>query len=239
MSVELGVTESRNNREFIEKRFLQAQNDIANIEDSLENFSKKYNVLALEEQMKAAIEVAAKVKAELEIAKLEYTILLKNYGKDNPVVQESNLKVTELNKQLANLKFGEDKNLKSSLNLFVPFEKVPETGVMYVRLMRDYEIQNKLLEFIYPIYEQARIEENKDMPVVLVVDAAKTPQKKSSPKRMLIVIGAFLISFFFSLGYVLIKESYKTVQSDEERFKKIKEGIIDPLKFSFKSKKSS
>jgi uncharacterized protein involved in exopolysaccharide biosynthesis len=239
MSVELGVTESRNNRQFIEKRFIQAQTDIANIEDSLENFSRKYNVMALEEQMKAAIEVAAKVKAELEIAKLEYTILLKNYGKDNPVVQESNLKVTELNKQLANLKFGEDKNLKSSLNLFVPFEKVPETGVMYIRLMRDYEIQNKLLEFIYPIYEQARIEEQKDMPVVLVVDKAISPQKKSSPKRTLIVIGAFLISFFFSLGYVLIKESYRTVQSDEERFKKIKEGILDPLKSSFRSKKSS
>lgn len=239
MSVKLGVTESRNNREFIEKRFIQAQTDIANIEDSLESFSKKYNVMALEEQMKAAIEVAAEVKAQLEIAKLEQAILLKNYGSENPVVQESELKVTELNKQLANLKFGEDKNLKSSLNLFVPFEKVPETGIMYVRLMRDYEIQNKLLEFIYPIYEQAKIEENKDMPVVLVIDEAKTPQKKSSPKRMLIVIGAFLISFFFSLGYVLIKESYKTVQLDEERFKKIKEGIIDPLKFSFRSKKSS
>jgi len=237
MSVELGVTESRNNREFIEKRFFQAQRDIAALEDSLENFSRKYNVMALEEQMKAAIEVAAKVKAELEIAKLEQTILLRNYGEDNPIVKDAGLKVSELNNQLVNLKFGEDKNLKSSLNLFVPFEKVPETGVMYVRLMRDYEIQNKLLEFIYPIYEQARIEEQKDMPVVLVVDTAIPPQKKSSPKRVLIVIGAFLISFFFSLGYVLIKESYKTVQSDEERFSKIKKGIIDPLKFSFRSKK--
>ena len=239
MSVELGVTESRNNRQFIEKRFIQAQTDIANIEDSLENFSRKYNVMALEEQMKAAIEVAAKVKAELEIAKLEQTILLRNYGEDSPIVKDASLKVSELNNQLANLKFGEDKNLKSSLNLFVPFEKVPETGVMYVRLMRDYEIQNKLLEFIYPIYEQARIEEQKDMPVVLVVDEAISPQKKSSPKRTLIVIGAFLISFFFSLGYVLIKETYRTVQSDQERFKKIKEGILDPLKSSFRSKKSS
>lgn len=239
MSVELGVTESRNNREFIEKRFIQAQTDIANIEDSLQNFSKKYNVLAMEEQMKAAIEVAARVKAELEMAKLEYKILLRNYGEDNPIVKDANLKVAELSNQLASLKFGEDKSLKSSLNLFVPFEKVPETGVMYVRLMRDYEIQNKLLEFIYPIYEQARIEEQKDMPVVLVVDKAIAPEKKSSPKRMLIVIGAFLISFFFSLGYVLIKESYTTVQSDEQRFKKIKEGIIDPLRSSLRSKKSS
>ena len=70
--------------------------------------------MALEEQMKAAIEVAAKVKAELEIAKLEQTILLRNYGEDNPIVKDAGLKVIELNNQLANLKFGEDKNLKSS-----------------------------------------------------------------------------------------------------------------------------
>ena len=70
ISTELSVTESRNNRIFIEKRFIQAQNDILAIEDSLESFSKNYNVLELEEQVRAAIEVAAGAKAQLEITKL-------------------------------------------------------------------------------------------------------------------------------------------------------------------------
>jgi uncharacterized protein involved in exopolysaccharide biosynthesis len=239
MSTELSITESRNNREFIEKRFIQAQNDILAIEDSMEIFSKKYNVLALEEQMKAAIEVAAATKAQLEIAKLERDILIRNYGEENPLVQQTKLKVDELTKQLTSLKFGEDKNLRSSLNIFVPFENIPETGVLYIRLMRNYEIQTKILEFIYPIYEQAKIEEQKDIPVVLVVDAAIPPEKKSSPKRSLIVIGAFLLSFFFSFGYALIKESFYSIQRDEERYKKIKVGIIDPLKASLKIKRKA
>jgi tyrosine-protein kinase Etk/Wzc len=237
ISTELSITESRNNREFIEKRFIQAQNDILAIEDSLENFSKKYNVLAIEDQIKAAIGVAAELKAKLEIAKLELEILIQNYGDNNPLVQQANLKVDELIKQLGNLRFGEDKNLKSSLNVFVPFEKVPETGILYIRLKRDYEIQSKILEFIYPIYEQAKIEEQKDIPVVLVVDSAIPPEKKSSPKRSLIVIGAFLVSLFFSVGYVLIKESYSSLQIDQDRFKKVKTGIIDPLKSSFRFRK--
>jgi len=234
ISTELNVTESRNNREFIEKRFIQAQNDILALEDSLESFSKNYNVLEMEEQIKVAIEVAAKTKAQLEIAKLEREILIKNYGENSPLVQQADLKVHEFTNQLSNLKFGEDKNLKSSLNIFVPFASIPETGVMYIRLMRNYEIQGKILEFIYPIYEQAKIEEQKDIPVVLVVDEAIPPERKSSPKRSLIVIGAFLLSFFFSLSYVLIKESYNTLQSDEGRYKKVKEGIIDPLRSSIK-----
>ncbi|MBK7630776.1 MAG: hypothetical protein IPJ23_08740 [Ignavibacteriales bacterium] len=239
ISLELNVTESRNNREFIEKRFLQVQSDIVILEDSLKNFSKKYNVLEMKEQMKAAITVAAEIQAKAEVAKIERDLLKMNFGDDNPLVLQADLKVKEINKRLSSMKFGENENLRSSLNLFIPFENVPETGILYIRLMRDYEIQNKLLEFIYPIYEQAKIEEQKNLPVVLVVDKAISPEKKSSPKRSLIVFGAFLISFFFSLGYVLIKESYKSIQSDDVRFRKIRAEIIDPLKFTFKSKKSS
>lgn len=237
LSTNLSITESRNNREFIEKRFVQAQNDIKNLEDSLEFFSKKYNVLAMEEQMKAAITVAAEIKAKLEVAKLEKGLLEQNLGSENPLVQQANIKVEELDKQLIALKFGENKNIRSSLNLFIPFEKVPETGVEYVRLMRDYEIQNKLLEFIYPIYEQARIEEQKDIPVVLVIDKAIAPQKKSAPKRSLIVLGAFILSFMTVLMYCYFKESYNNLSKDEIRFKKIKEGVIEPLKASFKISK--
>jgi uncharacterized protein involved in exopolysaccharide biosynthesis len=234
LSTDLSVTESRNNREFIEKRFFEVQIEIANIEDSLKNFSKKYHVLEMEEQMKAAITVAAELQAQVEMAKIERDILQRNYGDNSPLVQQSAIKVDEMSKRLIGLKFGDDKNLRSSIDLFIPFEKVPDVGIKYVRLKRDYEIQNKLLEFIYPIYEQAKIEEQKDIPVVLVVDKAIPPEKKSSPKRSLIVIGAFLLSFFFSLGYVLIKESYSSLQLDEERYSRVKKGIVDPLKETLK-----
>ena len=238
ISTKLSVTEARNNREFIEKRFFQLQTDIANIEDSLENFSRKYNVLEMKEQMKAEITAAAELKAKTEIAKIEKDILKSNYGDDNPLVYQAEIRVNELNKRLTSMKFGEDDNLKSSLNLFIPFEKVPETGIEYVKLMRNYEIQTKILEFIYPMYEQAKMEEQKDTPVVLVVDKAIPPEKKSSPKRTLTNEVAFLLSFFFSVGFVLIKESYSSLQADENRYKKIKNGIIEPLKAALRFKKN-
>lgn len=238
LSIELSITESRSNREFIERRFIQAKDDILIIEDSLKKFSKDFNVIALEEQLKASINIAAEMKAQSEIAKLERDILKKNFGDDNPLVLQAELKVNEIDKRISSMRYGEEKTMRSSLNLFIPFEKVPETGIMYLRLMRDLEINNKLLEFIYPIYEQAKIEEQKDMPVVLVVDQAIPPERKSSPKRMLIVLSAFLVSLFFSIGFAAMKESYINIQTDEERYTKIKNGIINPLKSNFRSNKS-
>ena len=236
ISTKLGVTEAHSNREFIEKRFNQLQVDIVNVEDSLESFSKEYNVLEMKEQMKAEITAAAELTAQMEVAKIERDLLKNNYGSNSPLVQQADYKVNEFDKRLAAMKFGSDKNLKSSLNLFIPFEKIPETGVKYIRLTREYEIQTKLLEFIYPIYEQAKIQEQEDIPAVLVVDKAIPPEKKSSPKRSLIVLAAFLISFLFSVGYALLKESYSSLKEDESRYRKIQNGIVRPLKATLKLK---
>ncbi len=230
MSIELSTREAKNNREFIEKRFFEIKKEIFSLEDSLKTFGKKYNVLEIKEQVKGSIEVAANLKAQIEISKIE-TDLLRNYlGEDHPVVLQAKLKFEELNKRLNEMQFGEEEKIKSIANFFIPFEKVPETGVKYIRLMRDYEIQTKLLEFIYPIYEQARIDEQKTIPVVVVVDQAIPPQKKSSPKRVLIVLGSFFVSLILSVGYALLKESYIELQKDENRYKAVKEGIFDQLK---------
>lgn len=236
MSIDLSIKEAKNNREFIEKRFFEIQDTIKFLEDSLKKFSKNYNVLEIQEQVKGAITVAAQLKAEVELAKIERDLLKNNLGESHPLVVQSELKLKELNKRLGAMKFGEDQNLKSSINFFIPFEKIPETGVLYLRLMRDYEIQNKLLEFIYPIYEQAKIEEQKNIPVVVVVDQAIPPEKKSSPKRTLIVVASFLLSLFFSIAYVLVKNSFDEMKNDENRYQKIKTGILDHFKLKGKKK---
>jgi tyrosine-protein kinase Etk/Wzc len=238
ISIALNVSEARNNREYIEKRFLQLQSDIIRIEDSLKSFSKKYNILEMEEQLKAAIAVATELKSQAEIAMIERDLLKINYDEDSPLVQNANVKVKELNKRLIEMRYGEDKDLESSLNLFVPFKDIPEAGIQYLRFMRDYEIQIKLLEFIYPIYEQAKIEEQKNIPVVLVLDKAIPPEKKSSPRRAIIVIAAFLLASLFSIGFSIIRHSYETVQQNKDRYDRIKNEILNPIKNLFKLSKN-
>lgn len=233
-SIEFSIREAKNNREFIEKRFLKLKEDIYYLEDSLKRFSEEFNVLEIKEQVKSSIGFAAELKAETEMAKIEKEILQSNYGADHPAVKTAELKILELNKRLASLEKGEMSNIEKTANFFIPFKNVPKTGIEYIRLMKEYEIQNKLLEFIYPVYEQSKIEEQKNIPVLVVVDAAKPPEKKSSPKRSLIVIATFIVSFFAVSIYVLLKDSYLEIKTDEKRYKKIKEGIIDQITFSRK-----
>ena len=42
--------------------------------------------------------------------------------------------------------------------LYIPFGDLPDLGVRYARLLREVKLQVRLIEFLLPLYEQAKIE---------------------------------------------------------------------------------
>ena len=64
-NTELQVQNARGNRQFIEERYKKNLSDLANAEDSLKLFQKKYGVVALPEQMEASIKAAARLQGSL------------------------------------------------------------------------------------------------------------------------------------------------------------------------------
>lgn len=86
--------------------------------------------------------------------------------------------------------------MKSSSNIFFPFGKIPGISLAYLRLYRNLEIQQQILEVILPLYEQAKVEEQKSIPTVLIVDKAIPPDEKHTPRRSFIIIGIVMLFFF-------------------------------------------
>jgi tyrosine-protein kinase Etk/Wzc len=174
LSIELGTREARTNREFIEKRLLQAQHDLASAEDSLKAYQETSGVIITPEQASSVSMVAAlyamKAKKELEVAVAE-----RSTTADNPMLQQLRTELDVMNRKLATM---------------------PQTGLQSFRLYRDVAIQQKIVEFLIPIHEQAKIDEQKDVPVLLVLDRAVVPEKKVRPQRLLIVTLAFFLSLF-------------------------------------------
>lgn len=232
ISKTLATAEARNNREFIEKRYFQSLRDVAAAEDSMKKFSEDYSVFEIEEQTKAAILAAAELQAAIEIEKMQRELIIKSYGEENPYIAEKDLMISELQKRFNSMRFSEEGS-----GLYTPFSKLPEIGIKYLRLRREYELQAKILEFIVPIYEQAKIEETKDIPATLILDYPVPAEKKAGPKKAIIVIAGFLLSFVFSVLLVLILNSLDNLKKDEEKYKYINEGVFIPLRKLFLLKK--
>ena len=198
LNIYLDIEQAKRNKNFIEKRFLQSKKDLKAAEESFYHFQKKYGVFEVPEQVKAAIKTVGTLETKL----IEKEILLKTtqdrYSKNSALYKTLYDQIQAIKSKLHELNFKSIDNLKNSI--LIPLNEVPELQMKYVRHFRELKIKNKILEFLYPLYEQAKIEERKSIPTILIIDKAVPPQLKYAPKKAFIILG---ITFLFFCLFVL------------------------------------
>ncbi len=221
----VNVTAGQRKRIFLEKRLKNVGEDLEKAETELKQFQEKHKLVAIDEQAKAAIEGASQIKGEIIAAQTELEVL-KQFGteRQNEAVMLKS-KIAELRHQLTKIESGnpdgDDKD-----NFYVPFKELPALGMQLIRLMREAKIQEKVFELMTTEYELAKIEEAKDVNTIQVLDKAVPPDKKSSPKRSLIVILSTFVAFFIAMFLAFFMEFIERIKTeDEERYQEIVQGL--------------
>ncbi len=217
--IELRTQKSKNNRIFLGERVEEIRQNLRNAEDSLMIFQEESGILEPEEQFKGIVTAFTTLETELITKQIQKSILEKLRGNNSPQVETIIIEVNEFKKRLEEIKkYGNPDGVILSI------ESMPENEMNYYRLFREVEINSKILEFVLPLYEQAKIEEKKDIPTLQVIDDAIPPAKKSFPPRtiltLLITFSVFLVAFIF----ILMKEN-KNLQSSE-KMRYIKENMF-------------
>lgn len=230
----LKTERARNNRVFIEKRYLQNLTDLQKAEDELKKFQEKYGVIAMPQQTEASIQAAAELNARITVKEIEVAVLSKYVSSSHGELRRAKSELTELRRKFDEMKSGtnyeisDDKDGKydANTNLFIPLSEAPDIGLKYLRLFREITLQEKLLEFLLPQYEQAKIQEAKDTPTVQVLDEAYAPIRRTSPKRTIMVLFSGFLSLIISVCLAFIFEYWHRVKAEGgEDFEKINTAI--------------
>ncbi|MGE5402295.1 MAG: hypothetical protein ACM3S2_17995, partial [Ignavibacteriales bacterium] len=204
LNIVLNIEQAKNNRIFIEQRYQKNLVDLKNSEDSLYRFQKKYGVFAVPQQMEVAVKAAAEIESQLAQKEMEAYFTKQQFGENSPQYQGSQAQVKLLRNKVLELK-GADK-LSEASNVLFPFKEIPDISISYLRNFRNVEIQNKILEVILPLYEQAKVEEQKSIPTIAVLDKAVAPGLKDSPKRSFIILSLIFLSLFIMIPMIYIGE---------------------------------
>ena len=195
LNIKFNIEKAKNNRGFIEQRFFQNVSDLKNAEDSLYKFQRKYGIVAVPEQLEVTVKAAAEIEAQLFKKEVEAHFIEQTYGTSSMQYAGVKAEIDLLKLKVQELKNSSD--LSSSSNILFPFKEMPNIAIAYLRTFREVTIQEAILEIVMPMYEQAKVEEQKSIPTILLVDKAVPPQLKYSPKRAVIILGLlFLFSFF-------------------------------------------
>jgi uncharacterized protein involved in exopolysaccharide biosynthesis len=198
--ISLNIEKSRNNRIFLGERLSQIKTDLKLSEDSLRKFEEKNGILEVGSQTKATIETYAKLESELAAKQVESSIMQKLYGTDASNVRNIKVETEVFQEKLNKMKSGKDGS-----SLLLTLQNIPSQSTALYRLYRNVEINSKLLEFLIPLHEQAKFDEQKEIPIFQIIDYANPPEKRSYPHRTItsLIIGIGFL--FLAILYILIK----------------------------------
>ena len=208
LNKKLNVERASFHRKFIEERYLQNIKDLHTAEDKLKNFQETNDLVSINDQIAAVIESASIIKQKILLDQIQLEIYKDAFNPEHSKLEQLKKEIEEFKFKLNELQNGSI-NESSGDKLFLAIDDIPDLGLTHLRLQRELEIQTELFKFLTMEYEEAKIEEAKDIPTVQVLDVAKVPERKSKPRRLLLVISIFLV---YLIGNSLVIITYVNYQ---------------------------
>lgn len=187
ISIDLATREARNSREFLGKRVEVTRAALKEKEDELKSYQEETGTMYIGDEGTSGLSAVAELYALKARAEIELEVLSSMVSGDSPAIKQKQAELSALNSKVAT---------------------IPETGLQSIRLLREVMIHQKILEFIIPLYEQARIDEQKEVPVILVLDTAVPAELKDSPRRTIIVLASCLSALILSVLVVFFLEAF-------------------------------
>ena len=218
LSQHLAITEASQRRLFFQGELEQAKNNLANAEEALAQTEQKTGVIQPDSQARALIESAASLRAQITAREVQIQGMQTYATGENAELIQAQQELAGLRAQLAKLGGSED---TSGNEFMIPKGLVPKTGMEYVRRLRDVKYYETIFDILARQFEVAKLDEAKEGSVIQVVDPAIVPDRRSFPKRGLIVIGATVVGFFFGLFFVLLQAGFGRLKSDPDESEKL------------------
>jgi uncharacterized protein involved in exopolysaccharide biosynthesis len=218
-SQHLAIGEASQRRLFFEQQLEQSKDNLANAEEAMKETEQKTGVIQLDSQARALIESAASLRAEVAAKEVQIQGMRTYATGENSQMVQAQQELESMRGQLAKLGGSED---SASGGLIVPKGQVPEAGLEYVRKLRDVKYNETIFDILARQFEAAKLDEAKQGALVQVIDPAVPPDKRSFPKRGLIVIGTTMVGFFIGIFVALFQAGFRRLKDDSDAAQKLR-----------------
>ncbi len=210
-AIKLNKTETADNLKYLEKRLNSTDSTLQEIGTELQIYAKSKEVISPMDQAQAVSNSLAEFKAQAIQHEIKYQYLRDNYGED--------YSATKLMKDLYEKSLDKLEEIETQPGFAGNFalSDAAEVGINYMRLYAEFETFTKVKAFLMPMYEETKLDLNKNQKNLYILDEAITPQKKSKPKRSVIVVGATFGGFLLSILFVVFFNAYRELK---EKYKK-------------------
>lgn len=203
----LALTEASQRRLFFERQMEDAKKNLARAELSARQGLEKGGIVQVEGQGRVMLEMTARLRAQITVKEIETGVLRAFATEQNPEVVRNQQEIGVLKRELARIEgsSSDRSRIPSSTN---------SEGADNLRLLRELKYQEAIYELLARQFEIAKIDEAKDSAIIQVMDKAIEPDRKSKPRRSLIIPLAMLIALFLAIFVALVRELLTRAKAD-------------------------
>lgn len=205
----LAVTEASQRRIFFERELKKAKDQLTDVESTLKSTLATKGVVSIDGQSRAIVEMTARLRAQITAKEIQLASMKAFVTTDNQEYKRGYQELLSMRSELDKLENGVAQSGEREGNT----DK--QTGLDNVKLLRDVKYNQMLYEMLAKQYEIARLDEAKDAPIIQVLDKAVEPETKSKPNRTKMVVISSVITFFFALLWVFIREGIRSNREPE------------------------
>ena len=200
----LAVTEAQQRRQFYEQQIQQTQDKLALAEVAFRAAKEKSGMQVTSVLAETGVRASAELRGQIAAREVQLQAMSRFATAQNPDTQRIASELSALRAQLnkAEQGSGESKATASPLHQEA------------VKSFRDVKVQEAMLEVLIRQYELARVDEAKEGPLIQQVDVAMPPERKSKPKRAIIVLVAAFAGLFLGVLVAFVRRALKKAQSD-------------------------
>jgi len=218
----LNITEAGRQRVFLERRIRDIKKELSASEEEFADFQVENNLLNVEDQASATIEMIASLKEDLVKDKIELGTL-KTYAQGNDIkIHKLKAAIKQAQGQLNQLKGKRKvKTAKqtpqkgySSKDVIIPTKALPDASKEYLRRLRDVKVLQTIYKLLVQQHELAKLEEAKDSSTIMVLDKAVPPKIKYKPRRTMIVLIWTILSVIFSISFFFLRDVFSSILKD-------------------------
>jgi uncharacterized protein involved in exopolysaccharide biosynthesis len=207
----LAVTEASQRRLFFERQLLQAKDNLTSAEIAARQGLQKGGIAQVDAQGRSMIEVTARLRAQISVKEVQISSMRTFAAEGNPELQRTQQELEALRRELSRIEGS------SPLAAVGKGGEGGTRGLDNLGRLRDVKYYEFLYELLAKQYELAKIDEAKDATVVQVMDRAIEPDRKSKPRRAIIVVVSALVALFVAILWTFLQEATARAKADREQ----------------------
>lgn len=200
----LAVTEAQQRRVFLENQLNLTKDRLAKAEVDLRELQSKSGVLSIDAQAQGAIRATVELRGQIASREVQLSTLRTYATAENSDVQRLSAELAGLRAQLNRFEKGTGEGSGDA----------SPKGLEAARAYREVKYQEAIMDALVKQYELAKVDEAREGPLLQQVDVAMPPERKSKPKRAMIVVAATLAGLFVAVLVAFVRRAIRNGQSD-------------------------